>query len=53
MLKLFKDNDFKLEHSSNIDSMSITFDVSNVFKSKDNNDSQPLNISHIISTFLV
>ena len=53
MLKFFIFNEIKLIQSSNIDSISVTFDVSKLDKSKYFNDLQFLNISHIISTFLV
>ena len=56
VLKLLIFNIDKLVHSSNIDSISVTCDVSNVSgfsKLKLVNLLQPLNISHIISTFLV
>jgi hypothetical protein len=48
-----KDIEIKLEHPSNIDSISVTFDVSKLPKFKYCNLLQPLNISHIISVLLV
>ena len=51
VIKWLKFNFFKLLHPSNIDSISVTLEVSNVDKSKEVNELSPLNKSHITSTF--
>ena len=53
VLKESKFNETKFSHPSNIDSISVTCEVSKLFTFKDINLLQPLNISHIISTFFV
>ena len=41
---------FRLRHPSNIDSISVTLDVSKLSRFIELNDTHPLNIAHIIST---
>ena len=56
VLKVLIFKETKLEHPSNIDSISVTWEVSKyfgLFKCKDSNFLQPLNKFHILSTFLV
>ena len=47
----FSSKDIKWEHPSNIDSISVTFDVSKLSRFIYVNPVHPLNIDHIISTF--